>query len=94
VTLKGHIMDYTIEDNQKLLKERLKNGTVLVSFTKKDGERRDMLCTLQEAQLPERPQTDAEKTSTRPASTTSLSVFDTEKQAWRSFRWDSIVEVK
>ena len=90
-------MDYTLEENQNLLKERLRNGTVLVSFTKKDGERRDLLCTLQESQLPKRPEaetTEPEKATTRTTPTTSLAVYDVEKQAWRSFRWDSIVEVK
>ena len=86
-------MDYTIVENQEALKERLKNGIVLVSFTKKDGERRDMQCTLNGSHI-KTPTTSATKESSRVAPSTSLAVYDVNKDAWRSFRWDSIIEVQ
>lgn len=86
-------MDYTIVENQEALKERLKNGIVLVSFTKKDGERRDMHCTLNGNHIKTESKAVSKETS-RPVSTTSLAVYDVNKEAWRSFRWDSIIEVK
>lgn len=83
-------MDFMIENNQKLLKERLKNETLQVSFAKKDGTERTMRCTLSANLLP----VSEEKTSTRSVPTSSLAVFDLDKQEWRSFRWDSIIDVK
>ena len=71
--------------------EHAKN--LCVVFTKKDGTDREMLCTLAENKIP----TDKQPKEKEVASQTSGSavrVFDTEKQEWRSFRWDSIKEVK
>jgi hypothetical protein len=64
---------------------------VTVSFTKKDGTDRDMLCTLIESKIPEdmKPKTEGTK-----ASDSTLRVFDLEKQGWRSFQWDTIKTVK
>jgi hypothetical protein len=46
-----------------------------------------MLCTLQESQIPEsaRPKGEVKKKSDD-----ALAVWDIEKQAWRSFRYDSL----
>ena len=63
-----------------------------VTFTKKDGTLRDMRCTLVEGRIP----TDKTPTNEGKSSQTSGSavrVFDTEKQEWRSFRWDSVTKV-
>ena len=64
-----------------------------VVFTKKDGTEREMRCTLAESRIPadKTPQTKEEPTQT---SGSALRVFDTEKQEWRSFRWDSIKQVR
>ena len=63
-----------------------------IVFTKKDGTQREMLCTLAEQRIPveKQPKT-AESGSTTTGS--ALRVFDTEKQEWRSFRWDSVTKV-
>ena len=64
-----------------------------VVFTKKDGTDREMFCTLAESRIP----TDKQpKTKEEPSTTagSAVRVFDTDKQEWRSFRWDSIKEVK
>lgn len=87
-------MDYTVIENQEALKERLKNGTVLVSFTKKDGERRDMECTLKGSLIKSVPSTKPATEVSRSTPTTSLAVYDVNKDAWRSFRWDSIIKVE
>jgi hypothetical protein len=82
--------DYTNLVNQQVLKDKLYAGSVLVSFKKISGERRDMRCTLNPAKLPAK-----EGSSTpRAAPYTSLAVFDQDASEWRSFRWDSIIEVK
>lgn len=75
---------------------------VCVSFTKKDGTQRDMMCTLVEARVPfdKRPKTNlAEQVENEKSEdekkdgSTAQSVFDMEIGEWRSFRWDSIVNV-
>lgn len=85
-------IDYTKPEFQTQLKERLYAETVLVSFNKANGERRDMYCTLKPDVIPAA--TERETTSTRVAPVNSLAVYDTTAQGWRSFRWDSIIEVK
>jgi hypothetical protein len=64
---------------------------VCVTFTKKDGTNRDMFCTLAESRIPTDKQPKTETTSKDFGS--ALRVFDTEKQEWRSFRWDSVTKV-
>ena len=63
-----------------------------VTFTKQDGTERAMQCTLNESRIP------SDKTPKTPSTTSTSSgsavrVFDTEKQEWRSFRWDSVTKV-
>ena len=65
---------------------------VCVTFTKKDGTNRDMFCTLVESRIPTDKQPKTETTSKDSGS--ALRVFDTEKQEWRSFRWDSVIKVE
>lgn len=66
----------------------LKNNSLKVTFTKKDGTSRDMICTLQEDQLPK--QEVKENAKPRAVNLDVIRVFDLEKKAWRSFRIDSI----
>ena len=63
-----------------------------IVFTKKDGTEREMRCTLVESKIPEdkRPK---EKESGSQTSGSAVRVFDTDKQEWRSFRWDSVTKV-
>lgn len=64
---------------------------VCITFTKKDGTDRNMFCTLVESRIPSEKQPKTETTGTDSGS--ALRVFDTEKQEWRSFRWDSVIKV-
>ena len=68
----------------------LHNNICSVKFTKKDGSIREMRCTLKENYLPT--QTDLEEQVQRKTSTESISVWDVDKNGWRSFRVDSILE--
>lgn len=85
-------MDYTLESGQQLLRTRLKNESLLVTFTKKDGTERTMRCTLNASSIPT--ESNPKEQSTRSVPSSSLAVYDLDKKAWRSFRWDSILEVK
>ena len=64
-----------------------------ITFTKKDGTERTMQPTLVESRIPmeKQPKTKTEGSET---SGSAVRVFDTEVQEWRSFRWDSITEVR
>ena len=77
-----------MNDDEKLnLKELLKTDVVQVVFTKVNGEKRIMNCTLQSSFLPE----SVEREETRKQSDTSLAVWSVDDGGWRSFRWESIV---
>lgn len=73
------------------LKESLFKSVAKVVFNKSDGSIREMVCTLMPKYLPEQI---AEKTNTRKDNDSVLAVWDIEKESWRSFRLDSIVDVE
>jgi hypothetical protein len=63
-----------------------------IVFTKKDGTDREMSCTLNESKIPSEKQPKSEGAEST-TSGSALRVFDTQKQEWRSFRWESVKEV-
>lgn len=71
--------------------EQLRTGICRVVFTKVNGEERVMSCTLNEEFYPEVVR-EIEEKAPRKKSEESLAVWDTDKGAWRSFRWDSLKE--
>ena len=77
-------------EGKNWLKGVLLFGLVTVTFTKKDGSEREMVCTLSEDRIPPEK---LPKGSGKAKSDESLAVFDVEKEEWRSFRWDSIVTI-
>lgn len=80
-----------VKDKQKL-KELLKSYVVELTFTKKDGTKRDMICTLKSTLLPEVKE-DQDK-RTKKDNEDILAVWDLEKKAFRSFRIDSLISYK
>ncbi|MGY8865016.1 MAG: SH3 beta-barrel fold-containing protein [Methylophagaceae bacterium] len=76
------------QDKTKLL-EALKKGTVTVSFTKLDtGDLRVMPCTLNPAVL--EANNVKNSVSITSADTESFPVWSLDKDAWRSFRLDTV----
>ena len=75
--------------SKKELVHHLHSGPATVTFTKKDGEKRVMHCTLEPSVVPV-----VESTGTRKVNDEVLAVWDTDKAAWRSFRIDSIENVE
>ena len=69
------------------------NESVTVTFTKKDGTERVMNCTLKPELLPEAKPV-AEGKEPRKESTTSIRVYDLEKQEWRSFTTKNVTRVE
>ena len=77
------------EDNEAFRK-LFANNIINVTFTKKDGTRRDMRCTLMVKYLPG--QIDIEETiSKKEHNPNVLAVWDMDNIGWRSFRLDSII---
>lgn len=79
--------------DRQLLLDALHAGPITVSFTKVNGDRRDMLCTLKEDLLPPKPEPKTDKPA-RPARKENLdvqSVWDLKAKGWRSFRWENII---
>lgn len=75
------------------LKETLQNGVVTVVFEKVDGTIREMKCTLLTEYLPMET-TQLLQESTRVENPNVLSVWDVENNGWRSFRVDSVKEIR
>lgn len=82
------------------VKSLLQKGPVTVTFTKADGTDREMLCTLDPAQLPEVPVPAGpvdgvvkEHKERKKPDEHSLRVFDLDKKEWRSFRFDRLQKV-
>jgi len=82
-----------LQDRTSLLAD-LHTNVVTVTFTKKDGSERVMRCTLQEEFLPAQDVKDIKEGKVRNKTEEVVAVWDLEKEAWRSFRLDSITAVK
>jgi len=70
------------------IRTALTEGVLKVKFLKKDGTERDMKCTLQTDFLPVQESTGENR---KASNEDSIAVWDVEKNAWRSFRFDSII---
>ena len=73
--------------NRNELVHNLLAGSVEVTFTQGEGDIRNMLCTLQEGVIPK-------TTGKKKENKDVLAVWDLGKNAWRSFRLDSIKSVE
>ena len=73
--------------------EALKVYKCVVKFTKVNGEVREMPCTLREDIVPKYERKTPVKESVDKEKNT-LSVWCLDKNAWRSFRVDSVLELK
>jgi hypothetical protein len=80
---------------KKWLKSHLAYGPVTVVFTKKDGTERVMECTTSPKLVPVEPVVEgAEPKREKKVNEDVMPVYDLESKHWKSFRWDSIKEVK
>ena len=80
---------------KKWLKSHLAYGPVTVVFTKKDGTERVMECTTSPELVPIEPITEsAEPKREKKVNEDVMPVYDLESKHWKSFRWDSVKEVK
>lgn len=72
--------------NKEEMIAELNSGLILVNFTKVNGDKRNMRCTLHSDYLPHREDT-LQPTLGREE---SVVVWDVDKKDWRSFRLDSV----
>ena len=79
------------KEGKEWLRGLLRSEIVTVIFVKKDGSERIMKCTLSENKIPTE---NLPKTTNRAQSDESIAVFDIEKTAWRSFRFDSVKKIE
>jgi hypothetical protein len=82
-----------MELTKEILKNRLKEESLKVTFKKLDGTERVMNCTLQESFLPKLEKQDETK-RVKKDSETNLSVGDIDKNSWRSFRIENIIKIE
>jgi len=81
-----------LADMKDVTRKALREETVRITFTKKDGSTRVLLGTLKTDAIPSDKQ--PKEGSNTKTSDDAQAVFDTEKGEWRSFRWDSVTLVE
>jgi hypothetical protein len=90
---------------KKWLKSHLAFGPVTVTFTKKDGTERVMECTTSPTLVPiveervhvtntDNPIDFPKPKKEKKVNEEVMPVYDLEAKAWKSFRWDSIKQVR
>lgn len=75
--------------NKSELLKNLSEGSMRVTFTKKDGTDRVMLCTRSPVLIPTEHQPKGE-TQVVTEETDNIRVFDVEAQGWRSFNFSAM----
>ena len=78
-------LKFNIRDKLKTL---INENHVEITFVKKDGTDRTMICTTKPSSIPEEKQPIGE--SKVKENTDILRVYDLENEGWRSFRVDSV----
>jgi hypothetical protein len=87
--------DKMTEQQREQIKRRLHEGEVVVTFTKVNGDKRVMTCTLQESVLPSAKKDDTmSQKKVREINPEVCSVWDVNANGWRAFRWENVVEIQ
>jgi len=76
--------------DKQSIKDALNSGKTTIGFVKANGEKREMLCTLRQDLIPQTPVVEGVEITKRKVNPDVQPVWDLEKQAWRSFRFDSV----
>jgi hypothetical protein len=87
-------LTFKTAEEKDWLRVLLREREVSIIFTKKDGTERKMICTLSENKIPADFVPKNTKKSEKTEIGEALAVFDLEKSEWRSFRFDSIKEIR
>ena len=98
MTIEDIIPNEAIEVEDKFvrseLQTQLQSEILEVTFTKVNGDKRVMNCTLMEEILPSNPTEEAKKDTKKKVNETILSVWDIDAKGWRSFRMDTVTQVR
>jgi len=78
--------------DDKAIKDALHNGVLTIGFVKANGETREMRCTLLADMIPAAPIVEVK--TPKKENPDVQAVWDLDKGAWRSFRFDSIYNVR
>lgn len=85
----------TLKKFKKWLKSHLAFGPTTIVFTKKDGTERVMLCTTNPNLIPKTEVVESvEPKKERKTNEEVMPVYDLEASSWKSFRWDSIKQIR
>ena len=79
---------------KKWLKSHLAYGPTTIVFTKKDGTERTMTCTTSTTLVPAEPIVEGVEKKEKKVNEEVMPVYDLDAKGWRSFRWDSIKQVR
>lgn len=85
--------------SRDLLVEILRQNEIQVTFEKKDGTIREMVCTLKkeilEKMIPDfgKEVEDDKPKRVKTPNLEVISVFETTEKAWKSFRFDSLISI-
>ena len=79
---------------KKWLKKHLAYGPTTIVFTKKDGTERVMNCTINAELVPAEPSIEGVVKKEKKVNEEVMPVYDLDAKAWKSFRWDSIKQVR
>ena len=95
MTIEDVIPNEAIEVEDKFvrseLQTQLQSEILEVTFTKVNGDKRVMNCTLMEEILPSNI---TENKTEKKVNETILSVWDVDANGWRSFRMDTVTQVR
>lgn len=89
-------LNFEAQENKQILLDVLKTNKISLKFEKVDKTIREMNCTLIPDLLPKIPEHVLESQETievkpRKESETAFRVWDLDKEAWRSAKWDSLI---
>ena len=79
---------------KKWLKGHLAYGPTTVVFTKKDGTERTMTCTTKSELVPAESIIEGVEKKEKKVNEEVIPVYDLDAKGWRSFRWDSVKQVR
>ena len=83
-----------MKDRNEIL-NALRNGDVIVEFTKVNGDYRKMICTLNESVVPKATKEDPlTQKKVRAINEDVCVVWDVNAKGWRSFRWENVVNAE
>ena len=83
-----------MKDRNEIL-NALRNGDVIIEFTKVNGDYRKMICTLNESVVPKATKEDPlTQKKVRAINEDVCVVWDINAKGWRSFRWDNVVNAE